>query len=357
MTKRDHALDQKPMNVKMSDIAARAGTTIGVVSVTLNGAKSKTLRVSEETRGRVLKAAEELGYRRDLRASALATGRNQVIGLMLPHVDSFATPDPFYSLVTAGVAAGASRAGYNLMLYTAVAEEEGYRAVEKIDRRIDGLILVLPPNGTPIVGECRRQGIETIAILQLPSEAPLTVNSSDYEGGRLATQYLIDLGHRRIAHLYGNRSIHTSDARYSAYLDALNAAGIAPKSEWVVEGGFNRSFAFEATRGLMRLPKDTRPTAIFAANDLSAHGAIEAIVDAGLRVPDDVSVVGYDDTWYASMTTPALTTVCMNVDLIGKRAAEMLIATIEGRCVERHPILPVSLTVRRSAGPPLYSEP
>lgn len=336
----------------MSDIAARAGTTVGVVSVALNGAKSKTLRVSPETRQRIQSLAEELGYRRDPRASALATGKNHVIGLMLPHAHSFAVPDPFYSLVSSGVAAAASQLGYNLMLYTAVAEEESDRAAKMIDRRIDGLILVLPPDGTPIVDECRRRGVASVAILQRPELAPLSVNSCDYEGGRLATEHLIDLGHRRIAHLYGIRAIHTSEPRYRAYLDALVAAGIEPDPDLTRDGHFDRGIAQEATRHLLKLPSDRRPTAIFAANDLSAHGAIDAINEAGLRVPEDISVVGYDDTWYALVTNPPLTSVNMAVDLIGRRAAEMLIASLDGRMDEQHAILPVSLTLRQSSGPP-----
>lgn len=339
-------------NVKMSDIAARAGTTIGVVSVALNGAKSKTLRVSTETRERILAVAEEMGYRRDPRASALATGRSHVIGLMLPYVHSFAMPDPFCSLVGASVAAVASREGYNVMLYTAVAEEEGERAAAVIDRRIDGLILVIPPVETPIYEECRRQGIATVSITQSPDAAPATVNSSEYEGGRLATEHLIGLGHRRIAHLFGARDIYTSQVRYQAYLDALQDAGIEPDPELTRDGGFTREVGHASTRELVRLPKAQRPTAIFASNDLSAHGAIEAIYEAGLRVPEDISVVGYDDTWYASIPNPPLTSVNMNIDLIGRRAAEMLIGTIEGRSPECHPVLPVSLTVRRSSGPP-----
>ncbi|RYG24307.1 LacI family transcriptional regulator [bacterium] len=336
----------------MSDIAARAGTTIGVVSVALNGGKSKTLRVSAETRLRIQTLADELGYRRDPRASALATGKNHVIGLMLPHAHSFAVPDPFYSLVSSGVAAAASQLGYNLMLYTAVAEEESDRATKMIDRRVDGLILVLPPEGTPIVEECHRRGIRAISIIQRPEQSPLSVNSCDYEGGRLATEHLLDLGHRRIAHLHGNRVIHTSQARYQAYVDALANAGIEADPNLTRDGKFDRGIAKAATQELLKLPSKRRPTAIFAANDLSAHGAIDAIYEAGLRVPEDISVVGYDDTWYALVTSPPLTSVNMAVDLIGRRAAEMLIASIDGRPDEHHAVLPVSLTVRRSSGPP-----
>lgn len=329
----------------MSDIAARAGTSIGVVSVALNGAKSKTLRVSAETRERVLAVAEEMGYRRDARASALATGKNHVLGLMLPYLHAYASPDPFYSLITSGVAAVAARQGYNLMLYTAVAEEEGKRAAEMIDRRIDGLVLVIPPAETPIYEECRKLGIATVSVSQRPEVAPTTVNSDEYAGGRLAMAHLIELGHRRIAHLAGNPEIYTSDIRLQAYRDAMSEIG-AP--ELVREGGFNRGIAYESTKKLLL---EERPTAIFAANDLSAHGAVEAIQEAGLRIPDDISVVGYDDSWYATIPNPPLTSVNQNIEGIGRRAAELLIATLEGRAEDPHPVLPVSLTVRRSSGP------
>lgn len=341
----------------MSDIAARAGTSTGVVSVTLNGARSKTLRVSDATRERVARAAEELGYRRDPSARALVTGRTQVIGLMLPHIESFAAADPFYSVVTAGVAAVASRRGYNLMLYTAVAEEEGQRAAENVDRRVDGLVLFSPPDDTPLFEECERQGIRVVSLLGRPEIAPHHVGSDDYEGGRLATEHLLELGHRRIAHLRGNPDFKTTGPRERAYLDALFAASVPADPALIVEGGFSRHKSRASTEALMALPASQRPTAIFASNDLSAHGAIDAIGAAGLRVPHDVSVVGYDDTWYAAVVHPALTTVAMDVDALGRRAAELLIDALEldesgADSREARPVLPVTLTVRDSTAPP-----
>lgn len=340
----------------MRDIAALAGTTPGVVSVTLNGAKSKTLRVSEETRQRVLKAAAELGYKRDMRATALITGRSHVIGLMLPYVGSFKQPDPYYSIVTAGVAAGAYGAGYNLMLYTAVAEEEGLRAAEMVDRRIDGLILVTPHPDTPVLDECHKLGIETVCIDCDPGQAPFTVNSDYYQGGKLAMEHLLGLGHRRIAHLYGHQGTFLREDRGQAYHAALSEAGIEVDPDLVLPGGFQRHMSLLSTRQLLALPTSRRPTAIFAVNDLAAHGALDAIAEAGLDVPGDISVVGYDDTWYASITNPPLTSICTCVDQIGQRAAEMLIAKLKGHVEEAHPVLPVSLTVRRSSGPPPHSK-
>ncbi|CAN5563120.1 LacI family DNA-binding transcriptional regulator [soil metagenome] len=337
----------------MNDIAARAGTSASVVSLVLNGAKSKTVRTSDETRERILRAAEELGYRRNPLAGALATGRSHVLGMMFPHASAYhAENAPFESLVMSGVMAQAARQGYNVMMYSATAEDEGDRAARMIDRRIDGLILVVPPSQTPIYAECERQGIAVVSILARPEDAPLTVNSDEVAGARLATRHLLELGHRRIGHLLGKPETITSEPRLRGYADALTEAGIQFDPEICREGGFSREVSYTSALELMRLPISLRPTAIFAANDPSAHGAIDAIHEVGLRVPDDVSVVGYDDTWYATITRPPLTTVRMRVEELGRRAADLLIARLTGAEIpDSHPVLPVSLTIRESARP------
>lgn len=341
------------MGATMTDIAAKAGTSVAAVSVILNGAKSKTLRVSDDTRLRVMRAAEELGYRRNPLAGALATGRTQVIGLMLPEVVAYTEHDPFFSLVTTGVNAGAAMHSYNVMLYAAAAEQEGARAAKMIDRRIDGLVLVDPPDQTPIYIEARTQGIPVVAIICRPEDAELTVNSDDFLGATLAVKHLVELGHRRIAHLVGNPNILTSEPRLQGYLNVLASAGVAIDPTLSLDGGFSKQKGYESTARLMSLPKEARPTAIFAANDLSAHGALDAIIEKGLRVPEDVSVVGYDDTWYATITRPQLTTVNMNVQELGATAANLLIGSLEGKpVVKKHLVTSVSLTVRESSGPP-----
>lgn len=335
----------------MSDIAARARTSIAAVSVTLNGAKSKTLKVSAATRQRIVDAAEELGYRRNPLAGALATGRSRILGLMLPTAWAYADHDPFYSLVTTGVTSCAARFGYNVMLYSATAEDEGVRAAKMIDKLIAGLILVSPPPDAPLDFECQRQRIPYVKILSGADNSQLTVNSDDYEGGLMATRHLLSLGHRRIAHLGGRAGVATTAPREAGFRAALAEAGIAPDQMLCVQGNFNRADSYRETCELMRLPADQKPTALFAGNDLSAHGAIEAVADSGMQVPDDVAVVGYDDTWYATVTRPTLTSVCMDVPAIGRKAAEVLISLLEGdEDVQHHSTLPVSLTIRESCG-------
>ncbi|MBC8066024.1 MAG: LacI family DNA-binding transcriptional regulator [Chlorobia bacterium] len=334
----------------MSDIAERVGTSVAAVSVTLNGAKSATLRVGSDTRRRILEVAEEMSYRRNPMAGALATGRTHVLGLMLPSHDAYMAHDPFFSLVTTGITACASENGYNVMLYSATAEDEGLRAASMVDKRVDGLVLVSPPSGTPILDECQRQGIPVVSIMADADVGPLQVHSDDFLGGLLAMRHLISLGHRRIAHLKGGNGVATTEPRYQAYLAALREANMVPDPALCLVGDFKRTAGRDATDRLLNLP--SCPTAIFAANDLSAHGAIEAIREAGLRVPEDVAVVGYDDTWYATVTRPALTSVRMDVETLGRKAAELLIGFLRGGEMPREPriVVPVSLTIRESCG-------
>jgi LacI family transcriptional regulator len=346
------------MSVTMSDIATRAGTSVAAVSVTLNGAKSKTLRISDETRQRIVSAAAELGYRRNPLAGALATGRSMVIGLMLPHLSDFADHDPFFSMLTTGVTAGASLYGYNVMLYSATAEDEGEKAARMIDRRIDGLVLISPPADTPIYSECSRQRIPIVSIMGQPGAGRSNVDCDDFQGAVIATRHLIRLGHRRIAHLRGRDSVATTEPRRLGYAAALSEAGIELDEALVLPGDFKRVTGYESTRVLMEYSPEDRPTAIFAANDLTAHGAIEAIHDAGLRVPFDVAVVGFDDTWYATVPKPALTSVHLDVSNVGKSSVDLLMTLLSDspRAATRL-VLPLSLSIRDSCGASLAHGP
>lgn len=344
------------MAVTLKDVALRAGTSPAAVSATLNGTLGKSTRVSAETRERILAAAAELGYVSNAIAKSLATGRTGVLGLMMPYSSSFVEHDPFITNVTNGILAEAVRQRYNVMLYTATSEEEGDCAATMVDSRVDGVILVIPPEESPVLVNCRRRNIPVVSVLRVPQSADeWVVNSNDYEGGRLATQHLIDFGHRKIAHISGNPHVTTTPERTRGYLDALRAADIEPDPRWLVHGGFSRDGGAEATRALLGL-RTARPTAVFCANDLCAHGAIQAAQAAGLRVPEDLAVVGYDDTWYSTMTQPPLTTVNMAIETMGARAARLLIAQVEGQPMpERQPTLPVSLTIRESCGAARHS--
>lgn len=339
------------MAVTIRDVANKAGTSVTAVSATLNGATGGTIRVSLGTRERIMRAAADLGYVSNPIARSLATGRTKVLGLMLPYSDAFVDQNPFCNEVMTGIMRAAVHRHYNLMLYTATSCSQRDRTAMLVNSRIEGLLLVMPPEDSPVFFRCKRRGIPFVSILQNPTADFWTVNADDYTGGRLAAEHLISLGHRRIAHLVGSTGVMTTSPRRRGFCDALGDAGVKVYQELLVPAGFDWRMGMTATERLLNRPSKDLPTAIFAANDLCAEGAIRAIRAAGLSVPDDIAVVGYDDTWFATLTQPPLTTVHMPIAEMGELAAGMLIARLEGETdLEPQPILPVSLTIRQSCG-------
>jgi LacI family transcriptional regulator len=339
------------MAVTIRDVAKLAGTSVTAVSATLNGSTGGTIRVSQATKERIYASAAQLGYVSNPIAKSLATGKTKVLGLMLPYADAFVDQNPFCNQVMSGIMREVVHQHYNLMLYTATSGAYQDRAAMLVDSRIEGLLLVMPPDDSPVFAKCKKRGIPYVSILQSPRTDAWTVNSDDYTGGRIAAQHLIGLGHKRIAHLAGSPDVSTTEPRCRGFRDAMDEAGVEVLEELIVQSGFDWRIGLASTEALLQRGTRQMPTAIFAANDLCAEGAIRAIRAIGLSVPDDIAVVGYDDTWFATLTQPPLTTVHMPIDEMGELAARMLIARLEGDLsVDPQPTLPVSLTVRQSCG-------
>jgi LacI family transcriptional regulator len=338
------------MAVTIKEVAQLAGTSPAAVSATLSG-RTSNIRVGKATKERIFAAAAQLGYLSNPVARSLATGKTKVVGVMLPYVEAFADHDPFCAQITNGIIQEVIRDQYNVMLYTGGGFQGGSMAASAVDSRVDGVVLVLPPPDCAVFAKCETRHIPYVSILRSPAPGTYSVNSDDMEGGRLATQHLIALGHTRIAHLVGKEYIPTSAGRLAGYSQALTESGLDVDPNLVVPAGFDWRSGYRATCDLLELPKTERPTAIFAANDLCAEGALRALREAGWSVPDDMAVVGYDDTWFATMTQPALTTVRMPIAEMGALAVRMLVDLVEGRPLgDPHPVLPVSLTVRSSCG-------
>ncbi|MES1227023.1 MAG: substrate-binding domain-containing protein, partial [Armatimonadota bacterium] len=175
--------------------------------------------------------------------------------------------------------------------------------------------------------------------------------ADDYAGGLLATQHLISLGHERILMLHGGDDVPTNQPRIKGYIDAMTQAGLPVRDDLIVQGGFDWRPALTAMNEVLDRPRRDWPTAVFAINDLGAAGAMRAIKARGLSVPEDIAMVGFDDTWFATTMQPALTTVRMPIREMGALAARMLADEVGGHPpTERHPVLGVSLTVRNSCG-------
>jgi DNA-binding LacI/PurR family transcriptional regulator len=335
------------------DVAKLAKTSVSSVSAVLNDGGGRTIRVGKATRERILTAASELDYAPNPLAQSLVKRKTGVLGLVFPYSSAFTDRNPFCTQVMSGVFEEVVREKYNLMLHTAIGDD--WNAVDAnalMDPRVDGLILVLPAPDSPVITRCLRERFPCIAVVYAPCEAGVCIiNADDFTGGRLATEHLLRLGHRRIAHLTGDPRIATTTPRRQGYLAALEAAGIVPDPALHQPGSFTWHTGYAEMARLLDLAPAQRPTAVFAANDLSADGALSLLRERGLRVPDDIALVGYDDTWYATMTQPTLTSVHMPIYEMGMLAAQMLIALVEGREVpDRQPVLPVSLTVRESCG-------
>lgn len=339
------------MAVTIRDVAKRAGTSTAAVSAVLSGSSRTNIRVGEVTRARIIAAARELGFRPNPLARGLVTGKTRVFGAVFPYLSTLIYQNPFCMKVLAGVTEEVIRQRYNLMFHTALGDDWTRTDPNAfLDRRVEGLLLFAPPVGSPLIERCRETGFPAVALVHTTDPEELcTVNVEDSEGGKLAAEHLLALGHRRLAHFTGNADIASSEPRRRGFLETVESAGVETRPEWIIEAGFDWKDGYRAAAALFALPREQRPTAVFAANDLCASGLLRYTREQGIRVPEDLAVVGFDDTWFAEQTDPPLTSVHAPLYTMGILAAGLLINQVEGKEIQnRHPTLPVTLSVRAS---------
>lgn len=337
------------MAASIREIAKLAGTSPAAVSVALNGTRGKTIRIGAATRERILSVASQLSYTPTNPEAGIRHIQRKVLGLVLPYVEAFTDQNPFCVNAINGVMNEIIRQHYNLMLFTRTSSDSHHFVLG--GAQVDGVVMVLPPEDSSVLLRVESRQIPYVSVIREPMVGTMTVNSDDFAGGKLATEHLISLGHRKIAHLVGDLKMVTGRNRKAGYLQALKDAGIPTHDSLVLPAGFDWRFGYAGAKTLLALPKAERPTAIFACNDLCAEGAIRAINECGLSVPDDIAVVGYDDTWFAGRTNPPLTSVRMPLEEMCTEAVKMVIAISEGqRPPDPHLMLPISLTVRSSCG-------
>lgn len=340
-----------------TDVARRAGVSQATVSVVLNGARS-TIRVSHDTRQRVLAAARGLGYAPNQAAQALRRRRSGIIGFLprLERGEPFA--HPIHYLLSIHAARAAADRGYQLV--EAGVEADALRDSEElvrflVNRRVDGVIF----DGPKTAGEVRRildYGLPAIQILR-PQEtvATPTITVDPGPGIDAAVDHLVALGQRAIAFLGRNDPHPVDRRRLNAYTAAIARHGLARPAHYVrlCDGGYCLENGYALTRELLSLRR--WPTAIFAASDSFAIGAAHALYEAGVRVPDAMSLISYDDT-LASQLYPPLTSVAQPFAAIAERAialvAQLIEQTIAHADEPERIILPTQLKVRRSTAPP-----
>jgi len=324
----------------INDVATAAGVSVATVSKAVNGRYG----IAPATAARVLKIVQELGYESSLVASSMRSRKTGVIGVLI------ADFEPFSAEILKGVGAELRDSHYDLLAYAGSHQQQGpgweRRSLQRLSGTlIDGAIIV-----TPTVVSAAAD-IPVVAIDPHAGRADLpTVESDSFSGARQATQYLIELGHTRIGFIGGRPDLRSAALRDAGYRRALADAGILFDPALVRNGQYLQETAREPAMSLLRGPR--RPTAVFAANDLSGIATLEAAAELGLDVPGDLSVIGFDDIPEASQMTPPMSTIRQPMQTLGAVAARMVVGLLAGEQPETmHILLPTRLIPRATTAP------
>ncbi|MDR3708841.1 MAG: LacI family DNA-binding transcriptional regulator [Capsulimonadaceae bacterium] len=336
----------------LRDVAAKAGIGIATASSVLNGSRSNT-RVSEATRKRIVDAARELRYHPNAVARALAGHPTKTLGVLfgLPRV-TIAESNPFAFAVIEGILAGAAKEGYNVTLFTEPWVDAAQSLGKMRDGRVDGVIVIAASSQSDILPTLSEFGVPAVALAAAASDSPVpAVDVDNHAGSRMAVNHLLELGHRRIAHLQGDDTLSSAVRSRDGFLQALRDAGIEAAEGYVPAGTYEEKSGYE--RAIFLLERPDPPTAIVAANDVLAIAAIQAAHDRNVRVPEDLSVVGFDDIPMAAFIDPPLTTVHQDLLGMGTKAVRVLMQVLRGEATPGEPFLfmPV-LVVRKSTAAP-----
>jgi LacI family transcriptional regulator len=344
----DNVLHSYPRSVQsrsrttIRDVARHAGVSVATVSKVLNNRYG----VAASTYAHVQQVIAELGYEASLVAQSLRNHRTNVVGILVADLEPFSTE------LLKGAADAIRGTGFELVIYSAGGRTDDHEGWERryLSRLsgtlIDGAVLVTPTivevdYGAPFVAVDPHTGTS-----QMP-----TIDADNLRGAHLATEHLIELGHRRIAMLTGRHDLQSSLLREQGYRQAMGKAGLDIDEGLVQPGEYHFDPSRDSARQMLSLPEP--PTAIFAANDISAIATMTAAAELGVRVPEDLSVVGFDNIPESALSTPALTTVEQPIRLMGQRAVEMLIELIRGQTLEEiHLTLDTRLVVRASTAAP-----
>lgn len=334
------------MSLSIKDLGRLAGVHPSTVARVLNGDPRQ--RVSDDVREKILALAAEYGYRPNRLARSLRTKRSSVIGALIPDI-----ANPFFALMFRGIEDALAQHDFSVILANTddepAREDRGVAMLQ--GRQVDGLILATARRHDPTVERLMQERVPIVLVNR--HTEPITPNvvvPADYAGSMTAVAHLVGLGHRRIAHIAGSDEMSTGATRRNGYRDGLERHGIAFDPDLLVMGSYRERGGYDAMRRLLALVDP--PTAVFAVNDLAAAGAIRAIREAGLDVPHDVSVVGFNDLSTVATTAPSLTTLQLPVHAMGVAAAERLLTQVlDGTPLTEPAILPVTLIVRGSTAP------
>jgi LacI family transcriptional regulator len=337
--------DQYPPKVTIKEVAAEAGVSFGTVSRVINN----DVHVKQETRDSVLEVMQRLGFVANRQARSLAGGKSNTIGVLVPDLGT-----GYIGEIIRGIDAELSLANLDLILYTThrIASKEANYVANLAKGMVDGLLLVLPRSLGGFIGTLTQRNFPFVLIdHQGTGQDCPAVGATNWQGGYNATEYLISLNHQRIGFITGSMDLGCAVDRLDGYRSALRTYHIPIAPDLIYEGTFAQPDGYAGASALLDLP--VPPTAIFASNDVMAMGVMDAVRNRGLRVPEDVSIIGFDDIPQAALVRPALTTINQPLEKMGRVAAQMLLDLLHDPERKAARIgLPTQLIIRDSCSSP-----
>jgi LacI family transcriptional regulator len=338
----------RAVSITLRDVAAAAGVHPATASRALNPVTRPL--VNEETARRVADAAKRLGYVPNPIARGLKTNRSYTVGVVVPDLRN-----PLFPPIARGIEERLEPAGYTSLL--ANTDNDAEREKLSFDalrtRQVDGFITGTARRDHPLLRELAATGIPLVQVnRRVDDDALPSVVADDRGGVRLAVDHLVELGHTKIAHIAGSLEVSTGEQRYQGFLTAMAARGLDPHPDHVPTAlNYSESEGRRLTEALLAAGEEF--TALIAGNDLMALGCIDALRDAGLRCPEDVSVVGFNDMDWSDRFSPPLTTVRVPHHALGVQSAHLLLERLADPAgAPKHLVLPVEMVVRGSTGPP-----
>jgi len=331
-----------PNRITIYDVAAEAGVSYATVSRVINNDP----HVKTETKVRVQAVMERMGFVVNQKARSLAGGKNNLIGVLVPDLGT-----GYIGEIMRGIDAELDLAKYEMLLYTTHRREgkEANYVATLAQGMAEGLLLILPRNPAAYLDTLRRRNFPYVLIDHqgIDDQGP-AVGATNWQGAYNATEYLIQLGHKRIAFVAGSKDLGCARDRQAGYQAALRTHHIPITPEYIYQGDFHQPDGFAGGHYFLDLPG--RPSAVFASNDVMAMGVIEAARDRGLRVPEDLSVIGFDNIPQSAMMHPRLTTINQPLEKMGRVAAQILFELLENPQAHKpgRIELPTELVVRDS---------
>lgn len=329
------------MKATIYDVAKEAGVSIATVSKVING-KGK---ISEETRGSVLAIMDRMDYQPSVIASALTGKKTFTLGLLVPDISN-----PFFAEIARAIEDQSQRYGYSVVMCSTDNKDdkvERYIAL-LLQKSVDGIIIATGIDKINILEQLLSKRIPVVLLArEMPLVAVNTVVVDDYVGGSMAANHLLELGHKRMAVLGESAKVVSSRERIRGFRQTMEDEQIPFREEWLkycdyrIEDG--------KLKALELLQTEDRPTAIFACNDMLAVGALQAAKEAGVKVPEELSIVSFDNTILATVTDPQLTTIAQPMDYMGKAVVDLIVDELKGsKSIKQRTVLRPELLIRES---------